>query len=162
MIYPGDLPIAVYSSSLAIYETATDRCPEDSDWAKWWLWSVLAFRCQPAHPSFLLLVELPWLCHAAARGNGAGPALDTGMAAEMDLFPLTTSLWEKGKNRLSVLQHEREEHEEELLPSEGDGALEQAAQGACGVSFSGDIQDPPGQGPVQPAVGDPALAGGLD
>jgi len=34
----------------------------------------------------------------------------------------------------------------------------------CGVSFSfsGDIQVPPGQGPVQPAVGDPALAGGLD
>ena len=39
--------------------------------------------------------------------------------------------------------------------------LEQAAQGGCGVSFSGDIQDPPGQGPVQTAVGDPALAGGL-
>ena len=35
-------------------------------------------------------------------------------------------------------------------------------QGGCGVSFSGDIQDPPGQGPVQPAVGDPASAGGLD
>ena len=54
------------------------------------------------------------------------------------------------------------EHEEELLPSEGDGALAQAAQGGCGVSFSGDIQDPPGQDPVQPAVGDPASAGGLD
>ena len=54
------------------------------------------------------------------------------------------------------------EHEEELLPSEGDGALEQAAQGGCGVSFSGDIPDPPGQGPVQPALGDPAWAGGLD
>ena len=40
------------------------------------------------------------------------------------------------------------------------GALEQVAQGGCGVSFSGDIQDPPGQGPVQPAVGDPASAGG--
>jgi len=25
-----------------------------------------------------------------------------------------------------------------------------------------EIQDPPGQGPAQPAVGDPALAGGLD
>ena len=54
------------------------------------------------------------------------------------------------------------EHEEELLPSEGDGALEQAAQGGCGVSFSGDTQDLPGHGPVQPAVGDPAFAGGLD
>ena len=52
--------------------------------------------------------------------------------------------------------------EEELLPSEGDGALEQVAQGGCGVSFSGDIQDPPGQAPLQPIVGDPALAGGLD
>jgi len=54
------------------------------------------------------------------------------------------------------------EPEEELLPSEGNGALEQAPQGGCGVSFSGGIQDPPGQGPVQPAVGDPAWAGGLD
>ena len=52
--------------------------------------------------------------------------------------------------------------EEELLPSEGDGALAQAAQGGCGVSFSGDIQDPPGQGPLQPVVGGPASAEGLD
>jgi len=37
-----------------------------------------------------------------------------------------------------------------------------AAQGGCGVSFSRDIQDPRGQGPVQPSVGDPASAGGLD
>ena len=50
----------------------------------------------------------------------------------------------------------------QLLHSEGDGALEQAAQGGCGVSFSGDIQDLPGQGHVEPAVADPALAGGLD
>ena len=54
------------------------------------------------------------------------------------------------------------EHEEELLPSEGDGALEQAAQGGCGVSFSGGIPAPPGQGPLQPTVGDPASAGGLE
>jgi len=52
------------------------------------------------------------------------------------------------------------EQEEELLPSEGDGALEQATQRGCGVCFSADIQDPPGRGPVQPAVGDPASAGG--
>ena len=41
-----------------------------------------------------------------------------------------------------------------------DGALAQAAQGGCGVSFSGDIQDLPGRGAVQPALGDPASAGG--
>jgi len=56
--------------------------------------------------------------------------------------------------------HAASEHEEELLPSEGDGALEKAAQGGCGVSFSGDIQDPPGRGAVQPALGDPAWAEG--
>ena len=50
----------------------------------------------------------------------------------------------------------------ELLHSEGDGALAQAAQGGCGFSFSGDIQDPPAQGPVQPSLGDPASAGGLE
>ena len=59
-------------------------------------------------------------------------------------------------------QTEAEEVPSEQAPSEGDGALAQAAQGGCGVSLSGYIQDPPGQGPVQLAVGDPALAGGLD
>jgi len=69
---------------------------------------------------------------------------------------------DKGKWAKTEVQETPAEHEEELLPSEGDGALEQAAQGGCGFFFSGNIQDPPGQGPVQPAVGDPASAGGLD
>jgi len=37
---------------------------------------------------------------------------------------------------------------------------EQVAQRCCGFSFFGDMETPPGRGPVQPAVGDPALAGG--
>ena len=69
---------------------------------------------------------------------------------------------DKGQWAQTKAQEVLSEHEEELLPSKGDGALEQAAQGGCGVSFSGDIQAPPGQGPVQLAVGDPASAAGLD
>ena len=69
---------------------------------------------------------------------------------------------DKGQRAQTEAEEVPAEHEEELLPSEGVRALEQAAQGGCGVSLPGDIQDPPGQGPVQPAVGDPALAGGLD
>jgi len=42
------------------------------------------------------------------------------------------------------LKQRKFHHEEELLPSEGDGALEHVAQGSCAVSFSGDIQDLPG------------------
>jgi len=68
---------------------------------------------------------------------------------------------DKGQWAQTKAQEVPPEHEEELLPSEGDGALAQAAQGGCGVSFSGDLQDPSGQGLVQPAVGDPALAGGV-
>ena len=69
---------------------------------------------------------------------------------------------DKGQRAETEAQEVPSEHEEELLPSESDRVLAQPAQGGCGVSFSGDIQDPPGQGPVQPAVGDPASAGGLD
>ena len=52
----------------------------------------------------------------------------------------------------------------ELLHSEGDrGDREQAVQRGCGVSFSGDVQDPPGHLPVQPAVGSLfCRGGGLD
>ncbi|PKU32827.1 hypothetical protein llap_16869 [Limosa lapponica baueri] len=53
-------------------------------------------------------------------------------------------------------------HEEELLYFKGGRALEQAAQGGCGVSISGDIPNPPGHVPVPPTQGGPALAGRLD
>ena len=67
---------------------------------------------------------------------------------------------EKGKHiYASEMEWIPSECEEEFLPSEGDRALEQVAQGGCGVSFSG---DPSGHSPVQPALGDPASAGGLD
>jgi len=48
---------------------------------------------------------------------------------------------DKGQWAQTEAEEVPSEHEEKLLPSEGEGALEQAAQGGCGVSFSGHIQD---------------------
>ena len=67
---------------------------------------------------------------------------------------------DKGQRAQTEAEEAPAEREEELLPSEGDGALAQAAQRGCGVSFSGHIQAPPGHGALQPALGDPAWAGG--
>jgi len=67
---------------------------------------------------------------------------------------------DKGQRAQTEAREAPAEEEEELLSSEGDGALAQTSQGGCGVSFSGDIQDQPGHDAVQPALGDPAWAGG--
>jgi len=69
---------------------------------------------------------------------------------------------DKGQRAQTKAEEVPSEHEEELLHSEGAGALEQAAQRVCGIPFSGDIQNPPGHSSLQPALGDPALAGRLD
>lgn len=42
------------------------------------------------------------------------------------------------------------EHEEKLVCFKGNRALEQVIQRDCGIYFSGAIQDPPGDFPVQP------------
>ena len=69
---------------------------------------------------------------------------------------------DKGQRAQTEAEEGPAEHKEELLHSEGDRALAQASQGGCGVSFSGDIPDPPGRCPVQPVLSDLALVGGLD
>ena len=69
---------------------------------------------------------------------------------------------DKGQWAQTEAQEVPSEHEEELLCFVADRAPEQVAQGGCGFPFFVDIQDSPGDGPVQPALGDPALSGGLD
>ena len=96
-------------------------------------------------PNTYLQISAGWV------SGGRGQTLSTS-AQQQD----------KGQRAQTEAQEVPAEHEEELLPSEGDGALAQAAQEGCGFSVSGDIQDPPGQGPLHPTVGDPASAGGLD
>jgi len=88
-----------------------------------------------------------------ALGNYAVPFPEDGALLRLGSHRGAAGSWRGGQPKLWVGFFE-------FLPSEGDGALEQAAQGGCGVFFSGDIQAPPGQGPVQPAVGDPASVGG--
>ena len=83
------------------------------------------------------------------------------MPASIQNTEQSSCLFRQGQWAQTEAQEVPSEHEEELY-SEGDGALEQAAQRGCGFSFSGDIEDPSGRGPVQSDVGDPALAVGLD
>ncbi|XP_068040634.1 TATA box-binding protein-like 1 isoform X2 [Anomalospiza imberbis] len=51
-----------------------------------------------------------------------------------------------------------DEHEEELLYCAADRALEQIVQGGCGVSLTGDTQEPSGHNPVPRALGRPCLS----
>ena len=96
-------------------------------------------------------LETPRLLIAAA---GASAPLPVSFSCCRDKYPCVTLN--------SLAQIHRRDLARDLRAEQALEALAQAAQGGCGVSFSGDIQDPPGQDPVQPALGDPAWAGGLD
>ena len=67
---------------------------------------------------------------------------------------------DKGQWAQTEAQEVPSEHKEIILYFEDDRALAQAAQRGCGISYSGNVENPPGGVPVQPAVGDPALTGG--
>lgn len=53
-------------------------------------------------------------------------------------------------------------HKRKLFNREGGQTLQQVTQRGCRVSIIEDAQIPNGQGPEQPAQGDPALSWGLD
>ena len=68
------------------------------------------------------------------------------------LFPVVPSDRTRGNGHR--MEHRRSRtQEEKFLHCEGDRALKQAAQRGCGVSFSGDTQNPPGIFPAQPTIG---------
>ena len=100
-------------------------------------------RCSGAAAREGLILDQGWV------SGGRGQTHSSGAQRQDKRQRAQTEAWEAPA-----------EPEEELLPSEGDGALAQAAQRGWGVSFSGDIPAPPGRSAVPPALGDPAWAGG--
>ena len=131
--------------SLLWGETLVDTwstSPRRKDWGSW---ACLAWRREGWEGS----LEMPLnICRVEVRRMGPRsfqwcPA--TGQGATGTNWSTGSSVWTWG--RTSSLWGWR---------STGTGCP------GRNISREGDIQDPPGQGPLQPTVGDPASAGGLD
>ena len=75
------------------------------------------------------------------------------MSSRVKLFSVMPSNRIRGKRHKNRNAGNSYELEEKLFYCEGERVMEQAAQIDCRISFSGDIQNPPGCFPVQPTVG---------
>jgi len=130
----------------------------DATWSKWVALSTQWARMgNPSHPG-ILEVMMDW---PEDKDFGLLPEEEVTRAEEA---PLYNKLPEDKKQYALFMDGSCRKHRKFRLNTRKNffPLREQAAQGSCGVSFSGDIQDPPGQGALQPTVGDPASAGGLD
>ena len=80
------------------------------------------------------MVQLPAL-HPSNVGIGVGAFIWLQEQLKMELGLTHAAEPSHALRGQTEAEEVPAEHGEELLPSEGDGALEQAAQGGCGVSF---------------------------
>ena len=113
--------------------------------------------CQDLAEAEVLPAMKPGFSCQRAEWSGALQKVAAPGACDNGL--LLRFCWILVAEMIPVVNSKRWCGQNEWVSAEGQvGALAQAAQGGCGVSFSG--EDLSGQGPVQPALGDPAWAGG--
>lgn len=85
-------------------------------------------------------------------------AVVSRMGPESSVLPNNRT---RGKSQIEVPSKYEGKKTPKLLYCEDDRALEEAVQRGCQISFSDGAQNSPGCESVQPAPGEPALAGDL-